>query len=292
MKKINFDVFLSKARNLLLKIDLKIFLSALAVLVVIVFLIITTQNYSRYGTVKKDGLYYIDIESIARDYGIDLSETDIDFYDYYTENGDNNFSYDLSKSLYLTNLYLEENGVTDSELRGKILANIVLAFQEQVSGKKYSLENLNIIRSEDINNITDYYLEINQALETYLEESAKENIDILGKYPDETPVDNVFLSKIETETKSSIQKNIYITKNFIEKLISIPATEKGAEYQLKLINLFSKQEAFFQALHDIDTDPAKYVLLEEDFIENFQTELVSHLEDFYYYFNSFNIEIN
>lgn len=292
MKKINFDVFLSKARNLLLKIDLKIFLSALAVLVVIVFLIITTQNYSRYGTVKKDGLYYIDIESIARDYGIDLSETDIDFYDYYTENGDNNFSYDLSKSLYLTNLYLEENGVTDSELRGKILANIVLAFQEQVSGKKYSLENLNIIRSEDINNITDYYLEINQALETYLEESAKENIDILGKYPDETPVDNVFLSKIETETKSSIQKNIYITKNFIEKLISIPATEKGAEYQLKLINLFSKQEAFFQALHDIDTDPAKYVLLEENFIENFQTELVSHLEDFYYYFNSFNIEIN
>ncbi|MEA4910888.1 hypothetical protein SDC9_21726 [bioreactor metagenome] len=291
MKNENLAVFWNNLRDKLSKVDIKIYLYALGVIAAIVMIILTSNSYSKYGNVKKDGKFYLDIQKIASDYGINLNPTVEEGKDY-TNNTDANLTEDLSRSLYLTNLYLEQNGMTDPTARGKILADIIFNYQEQLVGKKYTLDNLNIIREENKESLQEYYDDIYNTFQIYGQELNKLPKNPFSSYSNATSIDeNTFLSLWE-EMKNMMQKNININNTLINNLISIPATERGATYQLELINLISKDIAYYNSIQQIDADPAKYILINGDlFAEDFQKELSNTALLFFNYFNEFNVKM-
>lgn len=292
MKNEKLAIFWNNFREKLSKVDVKIYLYALGAVAVIVLIIITSNNYSKYGSIQKDGKYYLDIQKIAADYGIDLNPITTNAIDY-ANNEDMNVTEDLSRSLYLTNLYLEQNGMTDSTARGQILADIVFAYQEQVIGNKYTLNNLNIIREENKESLQDYYEDIYSAFDKYGKELDNISTNPFAKYQNTDSIDENTFDLAWKEMIDNIQKNINANNNLINNLISIPATENGATYQLELINVISKQTAYYKSLQQINTDPARYLLLSgENFMENFQNELASTANSLYIYFSSFGVKLN
>lgn len=294
MKQNKLKIILDKTKKILSNVSLKTYLYALGAVAIIALIIINTSSYSKYGkygSVKGDGKYHLDIEKIAKDYNININPEESEMVDY-LNNPDANFTEDLSKSLYLTNLYLEQNGMTDSTLRGKILANIVANYQSQISGKKYTKENLNIIRKENKAELENYYKEVKEAFDNYSSKLKSINITFIDEYANYPEVNDTLVDKIRDEMLTNLQKSISATHDLINNLISIPATERGAEYQLNIINLFSKQIAYYQSLRDIDTDPAKYLILNGDiFVNNFENDLISALEPLYLYFEEFGVEV-
>ncbi|HPX52326.1 MAG TPA: hypothetical protein PLE26_00870 [Candidatus Paceibacterota bacterium] len=292
MKNEKLAISWNNFREKLSKVDLKIYLYALGAIAVIVLIIITSNNYSKYGSIQKDGKYYLDIQKIAADYGIDLNPITTNAIDY-ANNEDANVTEDLSRSLYLTNLYLEQNGMTDSTARGQILADIVFAYQEQVIGNKYTLGNLNIIREENKESLQEYYEDIYNAFDKYGKELGSIPTNPFAKYQNTDSIDENTFDLAWKEMIDNIQKNINANNNLINNLISIPATENGATHQLELINIISKQTAYYKSLQQINTDPVKYLLLSgKDFMENFQNELTSTVNSLYIYFSSFGVKLN
>ncbi len=288
MKNENLSIFWNNLREKLSKVDVKMYLYALGVIAAIVMIIITSNTYSKYGAVQRDGKYYLDLQKIASDYGINLNPVVEEAADYST-NEDANLTEDLSRSLYLTNLYLEQNGLTDPTARGKILADIIFNYQEQLTGKKYTLDNLNIIREENKESLTDYHEAIRRASTDYASE-----LKTVSENPFDTTnesfIDENNIDALWEEIKTSLQNNINASNNFINALISIPATERGSEYQLQLINLISKQIAYYQSLRQVSADPAKYLLINGDvFTEDFKNELDYILKSFSNYFTSFDL---
>lgn len=288
MKNENLSIFWNNLREKLSKVDVKMYLYALGVIAAIVMIIITSNTYSKYGAVQRDGKYYLDLQKIASDYGIDLNPPVEEGVDY-VNNEDTNLTEDLSRSLYLTNLYLEQNGMTDPTARGKILADIIFNYQEQLTGKKYTLDNLNIIREENKESLTDYHEAIRRASTDYASE-----LKTVSENPFDTTnesfIDENNIDALWEEIKTSLQNNINASNNFINALISIPATERGSEYQLQLINLISKQIAYYQSLRQVSADPAKYLLINGDvFTEDFKNELDYILKSFSNYFTSFDL---
>lgn len=292
MKNENLSIFWNNLREKLSKVDVKMYLYALGVIAAIVMIIITSNTYSKYGAVQRDGKYYLDLQKIASDYGINLNPVVEEAADYST-NEDANLTEDLSRSLYLTNLYLEQNGLTDPTARGKILADIIFNYQEQLTGKKYTLDNLNIIREENKESLQEYYEDIYNTFGNYGKELDKIPENLMTKYQNTDALDENNFDTAWKEMMEGLQKHINASNNLINNLISIPTTEKASSYHLDLINILSKQLAYYKSLQQINTDPAKYILLNgETFTEDFQDKLTSIANSLYIYFLSFGVKMH
>lgn len=291
MENEKLSIFLDNLRDKLSKVDIKIYLYALAAIAAIVVIISTSNSYSKYGSVQRDGTFYLDIQKIASDYGINLNPQEEENVDY-VSGEDANLTEDLSKSLYLTNLYLEQNGMTDPAARGKILADIIFNYQDQLVGNKYTLDNLNIIREENTESLQEYYEDIHGAFIDYGKELKTIPKSSIGNYTNLDSIDEDTFNILWKEVTKSAQESITASHNLINKLISIPATERGATYQIQLINSMSKQIAYYKSLQQISIDPAKYILVKGDtFAEDFEEELSSIATSLFNYFSEFNVKM-
>lgn len=286
-----FAIFLDNLRDKLSKVDIKIYLYALGAIAAIVLIVLTSNSYSKYGSVQRDGKFYLDIQKIASTYGINLNP-DTEEGENYIDNEDANLTDDLSKSLYLTNLYLEQNGMVDPALRGTILADIIFNYQDQLVGNKYTRDNLNIIREENKESLQDYYEDIYNAFSVYGQALSKLPTNPFSNYKNRDSIDDNTFNSLWEEMRDVMQENINVNNHLINNLISIPTTERGAEYLLKLINLISKEIAYYKSIQQIDTDPAKYLLVNGDmFAEDFQKELSEIARLLFNYFSEFNIKM-
>ncbi len=279
-------LILERAREVFSNVNLKVYLYALATIAVIGVILINVSSPSKYAYTKNNNKeMYIDIEKIARDYNL-IDENEDENRINYNENIDANITEDLSKSLYYTNLYLEQNGITDPTLRGKFLANIILSYESQVSGRKYTKSDLKIIREENKENLQDYYDNIRNSFDTYNSSIKSANT----KYS--TPANEAEWTALRNSVNADLQKTVDATKNLISNLLSIPATEQGADYQIQLINIFSKQIAYLQSLMQIEIDPGRYLLTNSEmFITNLKPDLISVATSFYDYFKRFGVKI-
>ena len=83
---------------------------------------------------------------------------------------------------------------------------------------------------------------------------------------------------------------IKINNDFINTLISIPATNSGSVYQLKIINLLSNQNVYLESLGDIFGDPMKYLVLGGDaYLKKVNSDFENTMNDFINYFKSLGI---
>lgn len=276
---------LERLREILANVSIKTYLYGIGAVAMIILIILNTNGGNKYIIERNDGKVDLPIDRIAKDYGLNLNEnSDENNLDYI--NSDNNLTNDLSKSLLLTSMFLNQNGMTDSEAKGKILANIVYEYQKAAEGKVYTENDLNVIRNTDRASLREYFQDIDDAVGKYIKSS--QDIPTLETFntlnPDSSITDSQLLD-LKGGLTANILKNIEINNNFINNLVSIPATSDGAIYQLQLINLISKTNAFLKSLAYIDTDPAKYLLLEGDKFEtNYNTDLLSVINSFNNYF--------
>lgn len=263
------ESFWTRLREILSNVELKTYLYALGAIAIIIAIIINVSGPSKYGRVKKDGKFYLNIEQIANDYGLNLKEENPNID--YANNTDKNLTQDLTNSLILTGLFLDQNGMTDKDAKGQIFANIVKEYQKQSKGKIYTKSDLAIIRGEDKNSLSEYYSDIDNAVAKYFSDiknmNLNNNTDNLIK---NTSLSEEKIVKVRSSISSDILKSIAVNDLFIEKLLSIPATNEGAIYQLQLINLISEENTYLKSLAYIDTDPAKYVMIDGD---NFESKL-------------------
>ncbi len=275
----------TRLREVLSNVSLKTYLYAIGVMAVLIAILINVTGPSKYGSVHKDGKFYLNIDQIAADYGLDLSEDgDIGSVDY-TNSIDHNLTQDLSQSLLLTNMFLDQNGLTDPTAKGQILANIILEYQKQAKGKIYTEKDLNVIRNDDLESIREYYTDINRALTNYKKSIQNLNLTDISQYSSNPSEENIVSMK--AAITSNALKKIAINNSFINDLISIPTTSTGATYQLQLINLISQQNVYIKSLLYIDTDPAKYVLNNgESFEQKFDSDISSIIDSFNNYFRS------
>ena len=295
--------FLEKVKHLLSQISIQTYLYALLAIGAIILIV----NNARLGnkdylvnknsetmcrdplgkTIKIDpskGEGCIDIFGAAKDYGIDLSYIDNTKPNANTGN-DNNITYDMSKDLILTNIYLDQNGITDSTTKGKILANVVSSYSSQISGKIYTKSDLNLSREENKNSYISYYNDIANAIIKYNSDitdyntiHTADNISSLS--------DNALLDRVKTNMNELIK----INNDFINTLISIPATNSGSVYQLKIINLLSNQNVYLESLGDIFGDPMKYLVLGGDaYLKKVNSDFENTMNDFINYFKSLGI---
>lgn len=268
-------------------VNLKTYIYAIGAVAVIIAILINVTGPSKYGSIRKDGKFYLNIDQIAADYNLDLSQN-LEIDSDYINGVDNNLTEDLTKSLLLTNIFLEESGLTDSTVRGKILADIILNYQKQAKGKVYTDDDLNIIRNNDKNSKQEYFTDINRALNNY-----KASIKNLNMFDVSEYINNVTDANI-INAKASITANILrlieVNTSFINDLISIPATVDGAVYQLQLINIIYQQNVYLKSLMYIDTDPAKYILNNGDIFEQkFDSNISSIMDSFNKYFMNNNL---
>lgn len=277
---------IDKLREALSNVDIKTYLYALGVLAVLIIILINVSDPKKYGSLKKDGKYYINIENIKDGYGLnDAANTDLNADIDYANNNDNNLTKDLTTSLTLTNLFLNQNGLSDKNMRGEILANIILQYQKQALGKTYTNNDLNIIREDDENSMLAYSEDLENAISKY-----SSNIESLPNININTPSNEVTeeeLLNVKGSVTANIMRLININNNFINDLISIPATADGASYQLNLINDINAENVYLKSLAYIDTDPMKYILMGGDnFIDKFQIKISSDLAGFNTYFKN------
>lgn len=284
-------IFLDKLREVLSHVNLKTYLYGIATVAVIAMILINVTGPSKYGSVKKDGKFYLDIDQVAKDYGFDLNQEGENFIDY-VNSSDNNLTQDLSRSLLITNMYLEQSGMTDANARGEVLANIAKEYQKQALGREYTENDLNIIREENTQSIQDYYDSLNSAIKDYTFNLKNININDLSKiYSNKTEFTESDLVNMKSIISANVLKITEINNNFINTILGIPATKAAAAYQLQLINLISKQNTYIKALAQIEIDPAKYVLINGDLFESsFKTDLSSINEQFLEYFKKYKIK--
>lgn len=280
----------SRLREVLSNVDLKTYLYAIGAIAVIIAILINVTGPSKYGSVKKDGKFYLNIEQIASDYGLDLSESANESVDY-VNNTDHNLTQDLANSLILTGIFLDQNGMTDKNAKGEILANIVKEYQKQAKGKIYTNNDLNVIRNTDKTALQDYYNNIDSTVQKYFNNMKNINEISTSNYytENESNINEEKVVNMRGAISANLLKMVDINISFINELVSIPATNEGAVYQLQLINLISEQNAFLKSLAYIDTDPAKYVMLDGDnFNMKFSSDMTSILNTFGDYFRKNN----
>lgn len=278
----NKESLWDKLKEVLSNVSLKTYLYAIGAVAVIIAILLNVTGTGKYGKINKEGKFELNLNQIARDYNLELEQTPDEAAVEYVENSDKNLTSDLSQSLLLTNMYLDQNGITDSTARGKILANIVLDYQKRASGKIYTEKDLNIIRSEDKDSLQDYYNAIKKAAQDYA--SGIESIKSISINDSNSPTEEDIVAA-KGSISAYILNILEINNSFINSLTSIPATEAGAVYQLQLINLISKESAYMKALAQIDNDPMKYLMLNGDsYATEFETNLKSINDSFNNYF--------
>ncbi len=273
----------TRLREVLSNVSLKTYLYAIGAIAVIIAILINVTGPSKYGSVHRDGKFYLNIDQIASDYGLDLSEENetVD----YANSIDRNLTQDLSQSLLLTSMFLDQNGLTDPTTKGQILANIILEYQKQAKGKVYTENDLNIIRNNDKNSIAEYQKDIDNVILKYknsINNLGQLNVSQYSNNPTEESVINM-----KAALTANILRIMEVNKTFIDDLVSVPATPAGSTYQLQLINLTVQQNVYLRSLLYIDTDPALYVLNNgESFEQRFDSDISSIIESFINYFRN------
>lgn len=261
-KKIN----ISKIREKLAKVDLKSYLYVLGIIAVIVVVVSMTNNEPKYGKKDKDGVYQLDLKKIAEMYNLDIDDYDVakieePYTNDYVYDYDKNTTKDLTTSLYATSLFMDQNGLTDPTLRGKILADIILEYKRKIDGKIYEERDLSVIRNDDKNSISEYQNEIKEAIDEYDKSFKDITFKDIDSYKEMTD-SNVASIKgdIVSNTMSIIDANDFL----INKLLSIVATKDGAYYQIALINSLSKLNSFLITTAYLESDPMKFLLLDSN----------------------------
>ncbi len=280
---------LERFRELLSNVSIKTYLYGIGAVAMIILIIWNAHQNKSYIVNRPDGKIDLQIDKVAKDYGLDISSDNSDNAnntDYV--NSDSNLTNDLSQSLFLTAMYLDQNGVTDPTAKGQILANIIYDYQKQAQAKVYTNTDLNIIRGTDSNSIQDYYKSISQAISSYQSSLNEVTISDDSNTKDLTEQN---LINFKGSITADILKIIDIDNNFINNLLSIPATSDGSVYQLQLINLISEQNVFLKSLAYIDTDPMKYILNNGgDFQQKFTSDMTSILNAFNDYFKKSGVK--
>ncbi len=307
----NKEGFLDKIKEVLSHVSIKTYLYGILTTVVLIFIIIQTKSNDKnyllntnngntpckdiYGDAvkidEKNNEGCIDIYGAAKDFGIDLTGSQngntgnqVD----YINNPNNNFTYDLSQDLVLTSLYLQQNGVTDDATRGKVLADVLSTYKNQVTGNLQTINSLNITRAENYDSYQNYLNDIVKAFDKYNTDSANHE----KKYR------NFDAAKLTVNSDGTLPEGVLnqlngiinMNTDFINSLISIPATNIGASYQLQIINLLENQNAYLKSIIYLQTDPMKYLVLGgDDYLNNFQKNYTKIIDDFINYFNGLGI---
>ncbi len=276
-----------KLREVLSHVNIKTYIYGILVLGVLIMILINVKDANKYGHLNKNGKFVLDIENVARDYGLDIenkeNKTNID----YVNNNENNFTEDLSRSLFLTNLYLEQNGMTDPNARGQVLAGIISNYKEQIRGQIYTDKDIKIALEDTKENVSKYYYNIKTVLTEY-SIKVKESEKIRNELENTANIESVNNLKLLLERY--INNTINSNEVLINDLLKIEATKSGATYQLQLINLFAKENIFLKSLIQIETDPAKYLILGgESYTTTFENDFLSIDGAFSRYFKSFGI---
>lgn len=266
---------LNRFRELLTHVDIKVYLYAIGAIAIVIAIVLNAKKHN-YIIPRADNKVDLDIQGVAKDYNLDLSDQGNDGSQNidYVNDTDHNLTNDLSRSLFLTNLFLEQNGMTDSETKGKILANIIYDYQKSAGGKIYTESDLNLIRNTDRDSLQEYFNDIDQAFGDYIAHSKTLNTLNSSELDPAQNISETQLVNLKGNLTSSILKEVNVNTDFINQLLAIPATPEGATYQLQLVNLISKNNSFLKALAVVDSDPVKYIFLDGD---KFQTTLASDL---------------
>lgn len=272
--------YIQKIRNFLQSINIKTFIYAILAIAVMIIAVMNvklgnknyltnknsnTQCRDVHGNIitidPNKGEGCVDIFGAAKDYGINLDnisgETNSNTY----QSANNNLTYDMSKDLILTNIYLEQNGVTDDTEKGKILSNIIKDYKNDYTKDQYFLYDLKINKNYTQDFLNSYRKSIYLLIIYYLNESKlySQNTDIL----------------------------ITLNENTIKNLLNTESPYETAEYQLRLINLLNNENIFLKSIKNTNSDPVKYLALGGNtYIENFKTSLSAVIDDFDTYFNS------
>jgi hypothetical protein len=256
-----------KLREVLSHVNIKTYIYGILVLGVLIMILINVKDANKYGHLNKNGKFVLDIENVARDYGLDIDDKNT----YYTaeinymKDPDANLTFDLSQDLVLTNIVLQQSGVSDTVTRGKILTDIIEKYKTQFLSDTYNESDISLTRNEDRESLLSYYEEIAGILANYTE-------------------------KLNAVSNGNIEQVYSLNDNIIKTLIATPATKVGAQYQLKLINIFARQNAFITSAGELNTDPVKYLALGGDsYKETYKKEIVEAIDDFISYFKSLNI---
>lgn len=295
--------FIEKVKHLLSQVNIQTYLYALLAIGAIILLVNNVKLGNKSYLVNKNsdsecrdphgkiikidpskGEGCVDIFGAAKDYGIDLGYIDTN-NNTGTTNSDNNITLDMSKDLILTNIYLNQNGVTDPTTRGKILAGVLDNYSTQITGKVYTKADLNLNREETKASYILYYNDIANSIIKY--NSDIKNYNSTHKTTSGSGVsDEALLDQVKTNMNDLIK----INDDFINTLISISATNSGSEYQLKLINTISKENVYLQSLGNISNDPMKYIALGGDtYLTKFQNDFKDSVNQFNKYFISLKV---
>lgn len=284
------DEIIERLREIFSNINIKTYLYGIAAIAMIILIILNTHNSGKYSTPTADGKITLNIAKVAKDYGLDISDNNTDNSEVDYSNNNSNLTKDLTNSLYMTSLYLDQNGLTDPTVKGQILANIVLEYQKLAKGKVYTEEDLNIIRGTDKTSLEDYANNLKEVLGNY-QATIQDLSSVNTSSTDTTPTEEDIVN-LKGEITANILQNIDINNTLINSLISIPATIEGATYQLQLINLISQENTFLKSLAYIDTDPMKYVLNNnENFEQEFENNFNAILKSFKDYFTKSGIKV-
>ncbi|MEN9338460.1 MAG: hypothetical protein RI945_185 [Candidatus Parcubacteria bacterium] len=252
-------------REVLSHVNIKTYIYAILVLGVLFAIIINVKGESKYGHLTKDGKFTLDIENVARDYGLDINNENSTQSVDYANDADANLTFDLSQDLVMTNLFLQQNGITDTSARGKILADIITNYKRDLTADIYTDKDIKFLDVESELNLKEYYNQIVLSLADYTNK----------------------LDNIKEGDKDSI---IALNEEIIKTLLDIPATKVGSEHQIKLINIFAKQNIFIKSTDELETDPIKYLALGgAEYTNNYTAEINNILDDLDKYFASLNI---
>lgn len=304
MSQIDQNKFIEKIKHLLSQVNIQTYLYAILAIGAIILIVSNARLGNKSYLVNKNsdtecrdphgkiikidgskGEGCVDIFGAAKDYGVDLSYIDNSNPNSNTNNTDNNMTLDMSKDLILTNIYLDQNGVTDPTVKGKILANVISGYSNQIAGKVYTKADLNLSREENKAAYVSYYNDIVNAIIKYNSDIKNYNISHTA-----TNLSGASDSALLDQVKTNMNDLIKINNDFINTLISIPATNSGSQYQLKLINVISNENVYLESLGNISSDPMKYLALGGDsYLTKFQTDFKNSVSGFDKYFIGLNI---
>lgn len=302
MSQNNDNLFIEKVKHLLSQVSIQTYLYALLAIGAIILIVSNARLGNKSYLVNKNsdtecrdphgkiikidpskGEGCVDIFGAAKDYGINLDNT-ISSSNNYTDSS-NNLTFDMSKDLILTNIYLNQNGITDPAVKGQILANVVNGYSSQLVGKIYTKPDLNLSREENKTAYVSYYNDIANAVIKYNTNIKNYNITHTA-----TNLSSASDSALLDQVKTNMNDLIKINNDFINTLISISATNSGSLYQLNLINLISNENVYLQSLGNISGDPMKYLALGGDgYLTKFQTHFKNSINAFDKYFISLGI---
>lgn len=276
---------IEKIKHLLSQVSIHTYLYALLVIGAIVLIVSNTKLGNKDYLINKNsdqvcrdphgkvikidpnkGEGCVDIFGAAKDYGIDLSSVDTNNPGV-NENSEGNLTVDMSQDLALTNIYLDQNGITDPTEKGRFLTNVILSYKNNIQSDSYTVSNLDLSRGEDTASYKEYYNDLTKAF-------------------------NDYNSKMKNFGKSDTVKDlITINKSFIDALLKISATRSGAIYQVEILNLIEKQNTYLSSLTTIDSDPFKFLALGgEDYMTYFNKDMNKVGSDFKKYFNNLGIK--